>query len=91
MALLMRGIEQEHERDLEDIRDFEWIGRQRNGRFDPAHDRRNAITGHRLVIGELAQHLDAVGGKSDFFGCFTQRRGGVVFVVRLDAAARKLI
>ena len=45
MALLVRGVEQERERHLEHVGDFDRIGHDRERRLDPADDRRDAVAG----------------------------------------------
>ena len=89
MALLVRGIEQECERHLEHVGDLDGIRLERERRLDPADDRRHAVAGHRLVVGKMAQHRDALGGQADFLGRFAQRGGGERRVARLDAPARE--
>jgi hypothetical protein len=89
VALLICGIEQEGKRHFEHVGDFDRVRRQRKRRLDPADDRRHAVPGHRLVLGEMAENRDLRRRKADFFGCLAQRRCHERRVFRLDASAGK--
>ena len=89
MPLLVGRIEQERQRHFEDVGDFDRVRDERKRRLDPADDRRDAIAGHRLVVGEAAEQRHAVARQADFLLGFAQRRGLDIGVVGFDAAAGK--
>jgi hypothetical protein len=89
MALVIRRIEQERQRHLEDVLHLALVQLQLERRRHQADHGRDAKARARVVIRECAQHLHRGGRKADFLVRLTQRSCLRRRVERFRSAAGK--
>ena len=75
VPLLVRRLEQERERHLEDVGHLDRIGDEFEWGLDPAHDRPHRVAGHGFIARQFPQDRDGGGRQSDFLPRLAQCGG----------------
>src|SRR5262245_254619 len=73
VALVVRRVEQEGERDLECLRHLEVVEPKLEGRRHEVNDWRDPVAGHGRVLGQMAEDLDPLGVEPDLLNGLAQR------------------